>query len=131
MLYNPDGSQVIGTTNYHRDGSRTVDVGADEQTFQTDFFTTFHNGSAPDNTFVFSQGHGLSVVDGFRANGTDHDTISLPSADFSNFADVLRNTQNTAGGAVITDPVAGDTIRIAGVNKAELRANPGDFKFHA
>ena len=32
---------------------------------------------------------------------------------------------------MITDPVAGDTIRIAGVNKAELRANPGDFKLHA
>ncbi|WP_165361300.1 beta strand repeat-containing protein [Lichenibacterium ramalinae] len=131
VLFNPDGSEAIGLTNLHRDGSSTVKVGDGGQTFQTDFFTTFLNGSAPDNTFVFNQGHGLSVVDGFRANGTDHDTISLPSADFANVADVLRNTHNTAGGAAITDPVSGDTIRIAGVSKAELKANPGDFKFHA
>ena len=106
-------------------------VKSQDVTSDLDRLTTFHNGFAPDNTFVFNQGHGLSVVNGFRANGTDHDTISLPSADFANFADVLHNMHNTAGGAIVIDPVSGDTLRIADVSKAELRANPGDFKFHA
>ncbi len=131
VLYSPSGDQVIGISNIHRDGTTTVGVEASDQAFTSHYYETFNNGGAPSNTFVFSPGYGHDIVHEFRADGADHDTISLPSADFANMADVLSNTRNTSAGALITDAVSGDTIRLTGVSKAELKANPSDFSFHA
>ena len=104
---------------------------ANHHTFRSDFFDTFQNHEEPNNTFVFDPGHGLDVVGGFRVDGTDHDRISLLGSDFSNsVAEVLRNTHNVGGSAVITDPTSGDTVKLAGITKAELKANQGDFAFH-
>ena len=131
VLYGPSGDDVIGISNAHRNGTSTVHVEASGQTFASTAFDTFDNGGTPSNTFVFSPGHGLDVINLFRAGGDDHDTISLPSADFANMADVLNHTRNTAGGALIHDAVSGDDVRLTGVSKAELKANPSDFSFHA
>ncbi len=68
-------------------------------------------------------------IDGFKVGGAGHDTLDLPSSDFTNFADVLRNTGDVNGSAFITDPKTGDAIRLAGVTTAELKANPKDFVF--
>ncbi len=112
-------------------GTHTVDVQGSGQTLTSDFFDTFRNHGEPGNTFVFDPGHGLAVVSQFRVDGTDHDTMSLLGSNFGNsIADTLRNTHNVGGSAVITDPTSGDTVRLAGVSKAELKANQGDFIFH-
>ncbi len=76
-LYTPDGSDYVSRRDYKRDGSSKVDVHAAARPSRADFFDTFHNGGAPDNTFVFTQGHGLDTITGFRVGGADHDTISL------------------------------------------------------
>ena len=85
----------------------------------------------PGHTFVFDPGDTVDVVQQFRVAGVDHDTLSIPGVDFDNsIADVLRDTHNVGGSAVITDPTSGDTVRLAGITKAELKANQGDFAFH-
>ena len=85
----------------------------------------------PGHTFVFDPGHTVDVVQQFRVAGVDHDTLSIPGVDFDNsIADVLRDTHNVGGSAVITDPTSGDTVWLAGITKAELKANQGDFAFH-
>jgi hypothetical protein len=43
---------------------------------------------------------------------------------------VLHNTHDTAGRAAITDPVAGDTIRLVDVAKADLAHHKQAFSFH-
>ncbi len=129
--YNADGSAVTSSSLFHRDGSRTVKVQASGQSLPSGFFDTFRNNFAPDNTFVFDPGFGLDVVTGFRVDGTDHDTVSLLGSDFGNsIAEVLRNTHDAGGSAVISDPTSGDTIKLAGITKAQLRENRGDFAFH-
>lgn len=131
-IYADGGQAVASTSAFRSDGSRQVDVGTGDQTLASSFFDTFANHEAPDNTFVFSAGFGLDVIHQFRLDGTDHDTLSLPGSDFGNaIADVLRNTRSTKQGAVITDPTSRDTIRLAGITKAELKANKDDFAFHA
>ena len=128
--YTPDGSAEVAVLNYKRDGSSSVQVLDEGQTFRSSDRDTFHNGGEPGNTFVFSQGYGHDVVDLFRAHGSDHDTVSLPSRDFADMAVVMSATHDARGGAVITDPATGDRVKLTGVSKAELKANPSDFTFH-
>ena len=80
-------------------------------------------------SFVFSQGDGLDVIHGFKVGGAGHDTLELPSADFTNLAAVLHNTGDIQGSAFITDPLTGDAIRLAGVTTAQLKAHPKDIAF--
>ncbi|WP_237477617.1 beta strand repeat-containing protein [Lichenibacterium dinghuense] len=130
-LYSADGNTFVSRTQYRPGGTSRVNIQDSGQTFTADYYTTFNNGGAPDNTFVFNPGSGASTINLFRADGADHDTISLPSSDFQDLASVIANTTNVRGGAVITDPNTGDTIKLTGVSKAELKANPSDFAFHA
>ncbi|MGI4768676.1 MAG: beta strand repeat-containing protein [Janthinobacterium lividum] len=131
VLFSPSGDQVIGISNMHRDGTTTVNVEQSGQAFTSHYYEMFDNGGAPSNTFVFSPGFGRDIINQFRVGGDDHDTVSLPSADFANMADVLSHTRNTSVGAVIHDAVSGDAVLLTGVNKAELKANPSDFTLHA
>ena len=86
----------------------------------------------PGATYVFDPGGALDVVTRFQVDGAAHDTLSLPGSDFGeSIAQVLRNAHDTRDGVVITDPATSDTIRLAGVSKAELKANRHDFSFHA
>jgi autotransporter-associated beta strand protein len=131
-VYAAGGSDIASTSLFRADGSRKVDVQAGEQTLHSDFFDTFQNHAAPSNTFVFDPGHGLDVVNQFRVDGTDHDTLSFKGSDFGNdIAAVLQNAHNTRGGVVILDPTSGDTVKLAGVTKAHLVQNQSDFTFHA
>ena len=101
------------------------------QSLESNYFDTFQNHSHPDNTFVFDPGFGLDVVNQFRVNGVDHDTISLAGADFNNdIATVLHNTRNASGGVLISDPNSGDTVKLAGINKSQIVNNQSDFSFH-
>ena len=107
-------------------------VNAGGLTLNSDKFDTYRNDGKPNTSFVFNPGHGLDVVNQFRGDGADHDTVSLLGTDFGNsIATVLRNSANTAQGVVITDPTAGDTVKLTGITKAQLVHNQGDFAFHA
>lgn len=110
-------------------GSGTSPPTGDSQVSTLKPFADVFNHNRPNKEFVFSQGAGLDVIHGFKVGGANHDTIELPSADFRNFAGVLRNTGDVQGSAFITDPVTGDAIRLAGVTTAELKAHPKDFSF--
>lgn len=130
--YTNDGMAETLSSTYRSDGSRQVDIMAGDQTLTSNFFDTFQNHENPNNNFVFDPGHGLDVVNGFRVDGTDHDTVNLLGSNFgASIAEVLRNTQTVGGSTLITDPTSGDTVRLAGITKAELKANQGDFMFHA
>ncbi|WP_237482531.1 hypothetical protein [Lichenibacterium dinghuense] len=130
-IYNSDGSSVLSSTYFREDGSRAVNVLTGGQTFSSSYEDTFLNHGAPENTFVFNSGFGSDLIRQFRVNGEDHDTLSLAGGDFHNsIAEVLHNTSNVGGAAVITDPTTGDTIRLAGVSKAQLVHNQAALSFH-
>ena len=114
----------------HKDGSSSVFVTAPGQTVYSNFFDTFDVHAQGSTRFVFDPGHGLDIIKGFAVAGRGHDILDLPASDFASIADVLQNTHNTAGGAVITDPTSGDTIRLANVTKADLAHHKQDFSFH-
>lgn len=102
------------------------------QTFESYYDDTFLNQETPESTFVFNPGFGSDKVRRFLVGGEGHDTLSLSGGDFHNsIAEVLHNTSNVGGAAVITDPTTGDSIRLAGVSKAQLVHNQGDISFHA
>ena len=138
-VYTADGSATTSVSLFRGDGSTTNDASrrttimAAGQTFTSDQFDDFKNGGTPETTFVFNPNHGLDTISLFRPDNVDHDTLSFKGSDFGNsIANVLRDTHQTAGGSsIITDPTTGDTVKLVGITKAELRANQGDFAFHA
>ena len=91
--------------------------------------------SSGDVEIVGAEGLDGAIYNGIAVTGrlasADHDTITLPSADVRSLAAVLRDTGDVSGSAVITDPKTGDTIGLAGVTTAELKAHPKDFGFGA
>ena len=125
------GGSVATTADQHRDGSRTVAVEASGQTLYSQYADAFANNGQGGTAFVFDPGYGQDTISAFRLDGSDHDTIALPSSDFTSFADVLRHTQNTSVGAVIHDATSGDTLTIAGISKAQMAHHGSDFTFHA
>ena len=82
------------------------------------------------DTFVFSRYPGDVVVSDFVASGANHDTLSLSNQSFNSIAAVLRHTTSGADETVIHLSKT-DKIELAGVTRAELRANPSVFAFHA
>jgi uncharacterized repeat protein (TIGR03803 family) len=113
------------------DGSHTIVGYQDNQTFTSIANDTFTGGGA-NETFVFTPIYGHDTITDFVSylTGTGHDTISLSTSEFANFAAVLSGAQNVGANVVITAPT-GDTITLDNVSKAMLSANAGDFTFHA
>ena len=128
--YAADGS-ITALAYEHKDGSSMVVVEAPGQTLYSQYNDTFANGGRANTTFVFNPSHGEDTITGFQAAGPGHDTIELPSSDFTSFAQLLHDTQNTAAGALIYDPRSGDTLTIAGLSKAQMAHSRSDFTFHA
>ena len=112
-----------------RDGGRTVLTKSIVQELTSQFNDTFINGGAGLVNFVFDPGYGNDTLVGFRLFGPSHDGVLLSTSDFADFAQVLRDTQNTPNGAVVHDKVSGDTLLFAGVTKKELSHAGGDFGF--
>ncbi len=131
VQYDAAGDTVMATSNFEANGERILSVQAPSQTFhlQPDDIVQAHGHV--DTSFVFDPGDGISVIHGFKLGGVGHDTLELPSSDFTNLANVLRHTGDVHGSAFITDPKTGDAIRLAGVTTAELKAHPKDIAFHA
>jgi hypothetical protein len=116
----------------NNDGSHTIiGLGAAGQTFTTIADDTFTGGGA-NETFVFQPIYGSDTITDFYqyTSGATHDTISLSTAEFANFAAVLSAAQNVGANTVIT-ATNGDTLTLDNVSTAMLSANPGDFTFHA
>ncbi|WP_237476706.1 S8 family serine peptidase [Lichenibacterium dinghuense] len=124
--YSADGSTLLSRTAFQSSGSRIVSLAAPGQTVALQPFDVAAGHQQPDTAFVFSAGDGLDVVSGFKLGGSGHDTLQLPSADFTTLAAVFRNTGDVGGSAFITDPQTGDAIRLAGVTTAQLRAHARD-----
>ena len=134
--YTADGSAVLSRSLFRDSGQRAVDVEQVGQTLQSAFKDHWNNHGAPESTFVFTPGYGQDVVNLFRVDGSDHDSLSFKGSDFgtdpaSQFAAVLANTQDARGGVVITDPTTKETVQLLGISAAKLTQNQGDFTFHA
>ncbi len=112
-------------------GPNTSAVTAPGQSVASNFNDTLNTNGQADTRFVFTAGFGQDVVQNFVAAGQGHDVLDLPQSDFTSIADVLRNTNNAAGGAVIHDPTTQDTIKVSGVSKTALAQHKNDFMFHA
>lgn len=126
-----NGSLTVETRDKNN-GSHAVNVYQSGQTVTSNFFDTFNNGGRPDTTFVFNPGYGRDVVNLFRVDGADHDTLKFTGANFNNdIATVLQNAHNVQGGVVITDPTSQDTVKLTGITKQQLVQNRNDFAFHA
>ncbi len=83
-----------------------------------------------DHHFVYNPGFAQNDIANFALSGANHDTVSFASSEFSSLAQVLHDTTMAGGNAVIHDP-NGLTLTLGNVTKAEIKANPSDFKFHA
>ena len=127
-----DGGAQTSVALIRANGHRQVDVLTGGQTLASSGFDVFLNHGAPDNTFVFDPGFGRDVVRQFRIGGDGGDTLALSGADFDNsVAEVLRDSRMVSGAVVISDPVTGDILRLAGVTKRELIAGRDAVTFHA
>lgn len=126
----PGGGSPLAVTAFRADGARRVRVLSGGQTLSSSGADVFVNGGAPANTFVFDPGLGHDVVRGFRAGGLDHDVLSFAGSDFgSSIAQVLRDTRDTAQGALVTDPASGGMVLLAGITRAQFAHDPADIAF--
>jgi hypothetical protein len=116
----------------NNDGSHTIiGLGAADQTFTSIADDTFTGGGSGE-TFVFTPVYGSDTITDFYqyTSGSTHDTISLSTSEFADFAAVLSSAQNVGANTVITAPT-GDTLTLDNMTTAALAANQGDFTFHA
>ena len=81
-------------------------------------------------TFVFRPHPGDVTISDFLASGSSHDTLDLGSTSLHSFAAVLQHAQSFQGETVIHLSNTSQ-IGLVGVTKADLRANPSVFSFHA
>ena len=131
---------LLSEARAKNDGQTATSVYQGGQTLTSAAFDTFYNNGAPDTTFVFDPGNGRDVVSLFRADGTDHDTLSFKGSDYGNsIAAVLNSAVDTKAGLLITDPTAStpgggpgthDTLLLKGITKGQLAVHQGDIAFH-
>lgn len=110
------GFQITGEV----DGARLVGHGDDVMT-----------GGGSNETFVLNAIFGADRITDFWKYdiGPRHDTISLSTADFANFAAVRSAAMNTATGVILSAP-NGQTLTIDGLDVATLDRLAADFTFH-
>lgn len=114
-------------------------VGADTFALTPHATETIAATGTSGDSFVFHQGFGQDTLNGFVATGSAHETLQFDISMFSylnsgmtqaqDLAAVLSHTTlNSAGAAVLQDSF-GDTLTLAGISKATLSSQPGDFHF--
>ncbi len=111
---NGDGT---ATSTGYENGQALFSIGNDVMT-----------GTGYRENFVFQPTMGHARITDFVVAGAGHDTITLSHQDFLNIAQVLNSTTMNHGSAMIHIS-ADDTIRLAGVTKAQLVQHRGDFAF--
>ncbi|MGJ8609464.1 MAG: M10 family metallopeptidase C-terminal domain-containing protein, partial [Octadecabacter sp.] len=85
-----------------------------------------YNGGVGSDTFVFSGNFGDDRVQDFDATDNAEDIDLSAVASITNWTDLSTAANGhmyTAGGDVIIDDLGGNTIRLVGVNIADLNAN--------
>lgn len=92
---------------------------------------TFTGGGASE-TFVFQPIYGSDTITDFYqyTSGATHDTISLSTTEFANFAAVTGAATNVGGNVVIT-AADGDMLTLSNLNTSTLAGLSADFTFHA
>jgi hypothetical protein len=116
----------------NNDGSHTIiGLGAANQTFTSIADDTFTGGGA-NETFVFQPIYGADTITDFYqyASGATHDTISLSTSEFANFAAVTAAATNV-GSNVVINAADGDMLTLANLNTSTLAGLSADFTFHA
>ena len=91
-------------------------------------------GGGSSETFVFNPVFGTDKITDFSAHdsGAGHDTISLSTADFANFAAVLQGAaaSGTSGAnTTITSASTHDALTLVGLTTTELTGLSTDFAF--
>ena len=103
------------------DGDDTLIGGAGNDTLR---------GNAGDDTFVFAAGHGVDAITDFRIGNNKIDLSAF--AAFTNLQAVLDEIDNNDDGHAVIKTSAGNTIRLIGVSKFDLKeadfiyADPSD-----
>ena len=111
IIYGFGGNDIIdggaGSDSLYGDaGTDTIDGGTGDDDLR---------GGSGRDTFVFNAGFGADILHDFTVN---FDSIDLDNLTVGNFADLLSNTADVSGDAVIT--LSGNTITIKNVTKAQL-----------
>ena len=117
-------------------GNDLIDTGSENDTiYGGSGFDTIIGGSGDDtlwgnfnaDTFVFADGFGVDVIMDFDAlNVLEKIDLSGVTA-IVDLADLMANHASQAGGNVLIDDLAGNTITLVGVNLGDLDAS--DFIF--
>jgi Ca2+-binding RTX toxin-like protein len=91
-------------------------------------------GGRDSDSFVFKTGFGHDVITDFAVDGVyspvgpDHDVITWEDGLFTDMADMLKHSADTADGVVVTVNL-NNSLLIQGTTTAELAAHPEDFHF--
>ena len=91
---------------------------------------TFVGQGFANETFILKPVYGHETFADFatQLTGSTHDTIQFSTSEFANFSALSAATADTANGALISAG-NGDSVLLAGITKAQVLANPGDFTF--
>ena len=114
---------------YDKDGSHYQEIDANKQTVTALGNDTFAD-YASSTRFIFGMNDGEEAIYGFKATGTDHDTLQL-SPGAGTLAQVLAKATSDGQGGTTLHLGAGDTVDLVNVTKAELKAHHSDFSFSA
>jgi hypothetical protein len=82
--------------------------------------------STGSTTFVLDAIYGADVITNF----TSADTISLPAAEFANFA-ALTSAASQSGANVLITASDGDTLTLKNMTTGTLAGMSSNFTFHA
>lgn len=104
-----DAARKVSTAVILPDGQRFLNLEAPGQTVELQLFDDVFHPFQGGTTFIFTPGDAFDVVHGSKAQGSDHDAVSLSGA-------------SVHGSTVITDPVTDDARRPAGGSTAELES---------
>ena len=118
--------EVFDLTN----GGHLIYAFANMQFLNSEGSDTFIGQTFGNCTFVLNPVYGQATFADFGSHlsGTTHDTIQFSALEFPNFNVMYSATADTARGARIVAS-NGDTVTLVGVTKAQILANPGDFRF--
>lgn len=128
-LYAPAGGQAVVEILDNTDGTHMITAEKNGVALHSIGSDTMI-GSGSNTRFVFSAGFGQDTIANFVIGGPGHDTLVLPSTDMARLAHSIASAHTVHGDTTINLGHQ-DTITLQNVSVAELKAHPGDFKFHA
>jgi VCBS repeat-containing protein len=107
-------------------GANTIDVGAGDDVVIAMGGNDTVTLGAGDDVFIFAAGHGADVITDFNAGTSTADSIDISSYGLSGLGDI-QALATDVGADVLIDFGGGNSIRLTGVNEAQLHED--DFIF--